>query len=375
MLRQTESELPGRVRSGARLFPLTGWLGLPLYFCRRIMSPPASHLARYAVAVGATAAAMALRALMTPLWGLTLPLITFYPAVAVSAQLGGFWPGVLTTILSAVAAAFLFMPLTQSTELGGAAGLVVFVGIGLLISWLIEALHRTREQLAVKVQDLQVQAVVREREEEAQAWLAAIVLSSDDAIISKTLEGNITSWNPAATRVFGYVLDEVIGRHISIIIPEDRLAEEATVISAIRRGEAIEHFETMRLRKDGTLIPISLTVSPVKNAAGEIIGASKIARDISVRKAADDERAALLAREHAARREAETANRTKDEFLAMLGHELRNPLGAISNAVHILERAGQPHAAARARGVIARQVAHLARLMDDLLEMMHTLNE
>ena len=80
------------------------------------MSPPASHLARYAVAVGATAAAMALRALMTPLWGLTLPLITFYPAVAVSAQLGGFWPGVLTTILSAVAAAFLFMPLTQSTE-------------------------------------------------------------------------------------------------------------------------------------------------------------------------------------------------------------------------------------------------------------------
>jgi len=334
------------------------------------MSPPASRLARYAIAVGATATAIALRGIITPVWGLNLPLITFYPAIIVSAWFGGFWPGVLTTILSAVAAVSLFMPLIRSADLGDTAGLIVFLGIGFLINWLTDALRRTRERLAEKVRDLQHQAVIRERADEARAQLAAIVQHSDDAIISKTLKGEITSWNTAATRMFGYAPDEVIGRSITMIIPEDRLDEEAMVIAAIRRGEAIEHFETIRLRKDQTPIPISLTVSPVKNAAGEVIGASKIARDISARKAADDERAALLAREHAARRDAETANRAKDEFLAVLGHELRNPVAAISNAVYILERNGDPDdAAARARAVIARQVAHLGRLVDDLLDV------
>ena len=208
------------------------------------------------------------------------------------------------------------------------------------------------------------------RRDRALGLLAAIVDSSDDAIVSKNLDGIIMTWNAAAERMFGYTAEEVIGRSITIIIPQERLNEETRTLALIRRGEAIEHFRTIRRRKDRTLIPISLTVSPIKNAAGQIIGASKIARDISDQVQAETERAALFAREQAAREDAETANRSKDEFLAMLGHELRNPLGAISNAVQVLERLSRPgDATAGARGILARQTRHLSRLMDDLLDI------
>jgi PAS domain S-box-containing protein len=117
--------------------------------------------------------------------------------------------------------------------------------------------------------------------------LAAVVESSDDAIVTKNLESTILTWNAAAERLFGYGADEVIGRSIRLIIPPDRQTEEDYVLSQIRAGEAVRHYETLRLRKDGVLIPISLTVSPIRNAAGTVIGASKIARDISDRKRAD----------------------------------------------------------------------------------------
>jgi PAS domain S-box-containing protein len=120
-----------------------------------------------------------------------------------------------------------------------------------------------------------------------RAWLAAVVDSSDDAIVSKTLEGVITSWNRGAERVFGYTAAEAIGQHIFLIIPEDRREEEEEVLARLRRGERIDHFETVRRAKDGRLIPISLTVSPVRDADGRIIGASKVARDISERKLAE----------------------------------------------------------------------------------------
>jgi PAS domain S-box-containing protein len=114
--------------------------------------------------------------------------------------------------------------------------------------------------------------------------LAAIVESSDDAIVSKDLNGIITSWNRGAEDLFGYTADEAIGQSITMVIPPDRLAEEDMVLGHIRRGERIEHFETIRRRKDGTLVPISLTVSPIRDAAGVIVGASKIARNISYRR-------------------------------------------------------------------------------------------
>jgi len=203
----------------------------------------------------------------------------------------------------------------------------------------------------------------RRRLDEAQARLAAIVDSSDDAIVSKTLEGVITSWNQGAERLFGYTSAEAVGQPIYIIIPADRRAEEDMVLGRIRAGAMVDHFETVRRRKDGTFIEISLTVSPVRDAGGRVIGASKIARDISQRKRVERERAAMF-------EEAQQANRAKDEFLAMLGHELRNPLGAISSAVRLLEPVDAvSDRAALARDVIARQSRQLARLVDDLLDV------
>jgi PAS domain S-box-containing protein len=115
----------------------------------------------------------------------------------------------------------------------------------------------------------------------APYWLSSLIESADDAIISKTLDGIITSWNKGAERIFGYVAEEVLGKPITIIIPPDHLQEEPAILARLRAGERVEHFETVRMRKDGQLLAISLTVSPIKGANGQIVGASKIARDIT----------------------------------------------------------------------------------------------
>ena len=128
----------------------------------------------------------------------------------------------------------------------------------------------------------------RKRNEDRQAMLAAIIESSEDAIVSKTLKGIITSWNNSAERMFGYTEHEIIGKHISIIIPQERLPEETEIINKISNSERVEHFETMRLTKSGTEIPLSLTISPIRNEQGKVIGASKIARDISKQKLAEE---------------------------------------------------------------------------------------
>jgi len=200
----------------------------------------------------------------------------------------------------------------------------------------------------------------RREPEDSRARLAAIIDSSHDAIVSKSLDGTIMTWNAAAERIFGYTASEAIGRLMTLIIPEDRLAEETMVLTKIRAGEIVDHFETVRRRKDGTLVPISLTISPIKDLDGRVIGASKIARDITDSTRAEQERARLLL-------DLQQANKAKDEFLAMLGHELRNPLGVITTAAHVLEQS--PKDAGRAREIIAHQADHLKRLVDDLLEV------
>lgn len=328
----------------------------------------------------------------------------------------------------------------------------------------------------------------RKRAEREMAHLAAIVASSDDAIISKDLNGIITSWNRGAQRLFGYEAEEVVGKPILLLIPAGHKEEESSILERIRRGEVTEHYETVRQRKDGSFLDISLSVSPVRDASGQIIGASKIARDITARKrmeadlevseiryrrlfeAAKDgilildtvhgrvtdanpfmanllgyskeefigkelweigllkdasqsramvrelkdnkyirydhlpletntgrkvdvevvanvyqedhqpviqcnirditERSQL---EQKTKEQAESLadlHRRKDEFLAMLSHELRNPLAPIQNAVHLLrlQRDRSP-LQAEAHGMIDRQVALLVRLVDDLLEV------
>jgi PAS domain S-box-containing protein len=120
--------------------------------------------------------------------------------------------------------------------------------------------------------------------------LSSVVDSSEDAIVSKTLDGIITSWNRAAEKIFGYTAEEAIGRSIRLIIPPERQQEEDYVLGQLRRGEKVDHFETERLTKDGRRLDISLTVSPVRDATGKVVGASKIARDITEKKQLERER-------------------------------------------------------------------------------------
>jgi PAS domain S-box-containing protein len=320
----------------------------------------------------------------------------------------------------------------------------------------------------------------------AARLLASIVESSEDPIISKTLDGTIRTWNAAAERLFGYSAEEAIGKNISLLIPEDRLAEEVNIISNLKAGRRIEHFETERVRKDGQLVPVSLTISPIRDDDGNVTGASKIARDITARKLADAERQKLVtliesstdfigicdlegipffinragldlvgldnvhearnapvrefffpedqdmiinqffpavfrdghgevevrfrnfktgeARwmaykvialknesdqtvafgtvsqdvterrqlEHDLRRLANDlseADRKKNEFLALLAHELRNPLAPIRNAVGILKSNADRDVIDSASQMLDRQVGQMTRLVDDLLDM------
>jgi PAS domain S-box-containing protein len=205
---------------------------------------------------------------------------------------------------------------------------------------------------------------------DVDALMAAIVESSDDAIISKDLNGIIMSWNYGAERLFGYAAAEVIGKSVTILIPPGRADEEPYILERIRRGEKVDHYETVRRRKDGSEVDISLTVSPVRDKSGKVIGASKIARDISERKRAEIEREESLRRETAARAEAEKANRLKDEFLATVSHELRSPLNAILGWARMLsEKQLDEEKTARAFEVIYRNAHAQNQLIGDLLDV------
>jgi PAS domain S-box-containing protein len=200
--------------------------------------------------------------------------------------------------------------------------------------------------------------------------LAAIVESSDDAIISKSLAGIIQSWNAAAERLFGHSPEQAVGKHISLVIPADRLQEEDRIIASLRAGRRIEHFETERVHREGHLIPVSLTISPIYDEGGAVVGASKIARDISARREAEAERARLS--DHLRRLAAElsVADTRKNEFLATLAHELRNPLAPLANMLEVLKRDDDDAAARRmARDTMERQLRQLVRLVDDLLDL------
>jgi PAS domain S-box-containing protein len=155
------------------------------------------------------------------------------------------------------------------------------------------ALRKSNEQLELRVRERTAEL---EKAAESRARLASIVESSDDAIVSKNLDGIITSWNPGAQRLFGYTESEMLGKPLTTVIPPDRLHEEREILQRIVRGEVTQHFETVRVRKDGEAIDVSVTISPLRSAAGELIGASKIARDITERRQADRKLRAQLAK-------------------------------------------------------------------------------
>ena len=207
--------------------------------------------------------------------------------------------------------------------------------------------------------------------------LAAIVENSEDAIIGKTLEGIVTSWNRGAQSILGYTAEEMIGEPITAIIPPELRAEEIVILGRLARGERVENYETTRVTKHGQRIDVSLTSSPIRDARGRIVGTSKIARDISLRKRTDatlkkhaEEREFLLDSERSARNAAERMSEMKDEFLATLSHELRTPLSSILGWTHVL-KSGIKSEADLQKGleVIDRNARMQAQLIEDLLDM------
>jgi PAS domain S-box-containing protein len=246
-----------------------------------------------------------------------------------------------------------------------------------------------------------------------QAWLAAIVDSSDDAIVGKTLDGIIRSWNAGATRIFQYTPSEIIGRSVLELIPPELRHEEQSIIERLTRGERIEHFETVRLRRDGSRVDVSLSVSPIRDPSGRIVGATKVARDVTEQKRlreAEREMAAQLqelaaeleqqveegqslqeeleesneklvnslgeaerlrALAEGARFEAENANSAKSRFLATMSHELRTPLNAIAGYVDLLDMGVRGTLTAEQKLDLDR-IKHsqrtLLRLIDDVLD-------
>jgi PAS domain S-box-containing protein len=449
---------------------------------------------RYTIAVAAAVLGLLSRSVFEPVWQGRLPYITLFPAIMVSAWLGGFGAGIVTTLLSAVGAAYFWLPPFRSfriTDSGEWVGLAVFVAVGSLISGLNEAWRRaaltlaeseqrlgvtlasigdavlttdeggrvasmndvaerltgwsSTEAIGKAVEDVMVlvsgsegtslpspvRQVLRDREARSVAGntlliardgrripiddnaapirigehqtagvivvfrdvterrrldveresqerltreLAAIVETSDDAIVSKDLESTIRSWNRGAERMFGYAAGEMIGRSIRTIIPQERWSEEDEVLRQLRQGNRVDHFETIRRRKDGSDVHVSLTISPIYSAAGVVVGASKIARDITERRQAEAERARLLEVEQQARAEIERAGRLKDDFLAVLSHELRTPLNAVMGYTQLLlGGAVPPDGTTHALQAIQRNAQAQARLVESLLDLSRVL--
>ncbi|HEX5223438.1 MAG TPA: PAS domain S-box protein [Verrucomicrobiae bacterium] len=199
--------------------------------------------------------------------------------------------------------------------------------------------------------------------ERSVAHLAAIVESSHDAIISKTLEGVIRTWNRGAEQMFGYTAAEAIGQSITLIIPSERHFEEESILERQRCGESIEHFETVRVKKDGTQIEVSLSISPLRDGRGRIVGVSKIARDITEKKRSERAlQSALIA--------AKAVNRAKDEFLAALSHELRTPLMPVMFTISGMQQdPGLSSSLRNSLAVVRRNLEIQVRMINDLIDL------
>ena len=344
------------------------------------MPPDRSLAVCYGFAVAVTGLAVGVRITLAPLWGLHLPLITFFPAMIASAWFGGFGPGLATTLLSVLSAAYFFMEPSFTVRVRGTAdivGLGIFAAIGVFISVLTDTVHRSQRRQAAALAREQVAerhlaaqyAVTRESEER----VTAIIASAMDAVIAIDEDERITVFNAAAEQMFRCQSGEVVGTPLERFIPVP--AREVHHRHIRQFGETGVTARTMgaqrplsALRADGEEFPMEATISQTRVAGRRLY--TVIIRDVSERVRADRERDRLLAREQAARTEAEAANRGKDQFLAMLSHELRTPLNAVYGYARMLQ-AGQldPDAAARALDAIVRNANAQVQLIDDLLDV------
>jgi PAS domain S-box-containing protein len=287
---------------------------------------PLRPTSRYALAVLAVLIAVLLRLALDALFGRPFPYLTFLLASWLASWFLGWAPGLLAMALSTAVLAF-WAP----------NRLIGFTILSLLTAWLVDFVHRTTITARDASAEVARQHTILRRAELQQAELAAIVTSSDDAIVAKDLNSIVTSWNRGAERLYGYSAAEMIGQPITKIIPADRLAEEDAVLARIRAGQRVDAFDTVRMRKDGMPIEVSVAVSPIRDSAGVIVGASKIARDNSERIRADRMREELMARERLAREEV-TAARDRLAFLADVSAVLTSSLDyaeTLDRAVHL----------------------------------------
>ena len=266
----------------------------------------------YGIAVTAVAIATLIRWAIGGYVVEGIPFAAYFPAIIIATLLGGFGPGVLATIVSGLVAWFLFLPPAFEFALTWPQGasILAFILISLLLVGLVTGLNSIVNRFLMLEQNLEAEIERCRYAERDARRLAAIVESSDDAIVAKDLNGIVTSWNQGAERLFGYTADEMVGKPVSILIPPDRLNEEPSILERLRRGQRIDHYETVRQHKDGSFIDISLTVSPVTDAEGTVIGASKIARDIRERKRAAEQQNMLIR---------EMGHRVKNAFAVMGG--------------------------------------------------------
>jgi PAS domain S-box-containing protein len=236
-------------------------------------------LSRYVIAIGAVLLAWLLRELLSPVLGPnSLPFLFFFPAIVLAAWHGRLRLALVSIGLSTILATFFIEGrVLSNSSTAEAVGLLTFLIAALVIALAIESMHRANAR-AIRTSE------ERRRADESAAHLAAVVTSSSDAIISKTVNGIVTSWNDAAQAMFGYTAAEMIGNSILLLIPAELRGEEDFILSRIRAGERVEHYETVRVRKDGTRVDVSLMISPIKSSDGTVIGASKIARDVTDRK-------------------------------------------------------------------------------------------
>ena len=243
-------------------------------------------------AVLLVACACAFRVIFFASLGEGIPYLLYFPALTLAALFGGLVAGLLATALSA--SVVLFWIHQGHLAPPEWLGLLIFIISGALISHICELMHGVlrqerlaRNEAETMSQQLRQEIIARQRAEEVRVRLAAIIESSEDAIIGKDLNGAVTSWNKSAEKMFGYTAGEMIGTSIQRLVPADYQVEEEQIMAQVRRGESVQHFDTTRLTKEGRRLAVSIAVSPIRDSAGKIIGMSKSARDLTERRRLD----------------------------------------------------------------------------------------